>query len=64
MSSEILRAFLCELHVITHDRSSFTRLTNHTINVATHHRPDITSDASELRDVSNKIRHVTVHGSK
>ena len=64
MSSEFLRAFLCEFHVITHDRSSSTQLTNHTLNAPTHYRPDITPEASELRDAATKIRLVTVHKYK
>ena len=59
MSSELLRAFLCEFYVITHDRSSSTQLKNHTLNAATHHRLEITPEASDLCDAATKIRHET-----
>ena len=61
MSSELLRAFLCEFYAITQDRSSSTQLKNHTLNASTHYRPDIAPEASELRDTVAKHRHVTIH---
>ena len=64
MSSELLRTFLHEFYAITHYKSSSTQLTNHTLNAATHHRPDITPEASELRDAATKIRHETENKSK
>ena len=64
MSSELLRAFLHEFCTIINGISSSTQLTNHTLNAATYCRPDITLEASELRDAASKIRHVTVHKSK
>ena len=63
MSSELLYAFLCKLYAFTHDRSSFAQLTNHTLSAATHYRPDITLEASHLRDATTKTRHDFEHKS-
>ena len=57
MSSELLRAFLHEFYAFTQDRSSSAQLTNHTLTAATHYRPDVTTEASELRDGATKILH-------
>ena len=54
MLSELLRAFSCEFYAITQDRSSSNQLTNHTLNSATHYRPDITVEVFELRDAATK----------
>ena len=64
MSSKIRRAFLCEFYVFAQDISSSDQLTNHMLNTATHYRPDITSEASELRDSATKTRHDSEHKSK
>ena len=57
MSSEHLRIFIHEFYAFTPDRSSCAQLTNHALSAATHCRPDIASEASELRDDATKIRH-------
>ena len=57
MSSELLRAFTCEFNAHAQDYSSSIQLSNHSLNSATHFSPDITTEATCLRNVSTKIRH-------
>ena len=57
ISSKVLRAILCEFNACTQDKSSSPHLTSHTLNTATQFHTDVSEKASELRDVSTKIRH-------
>ena len=56
-SSDLLRAFLYEFYALTQDRVSPSYLNSHTLNSATHYRPDITSEVSELRNATTNKRH-------
>ena len=57
MPSDQLRKFLYEFYALAQDRASTSYLNSHTLNSATHFRPDITSALSELRNATTNKRH-------
>lgn len=56
MSSDLLRAFLCEFYAFTQDRVSPSYLNIHTLSSVAHCHPDITSEVSELKNAATNKR--------
>ena len=64
MSSDQLRAFLCEFYAIMHNRVPPRDLSSHALNSATHYHPDISPAAHELRKSATCKRHQNLFRSQ
>ena len=57
MTSDVLCEFSYEHYAVTHDHESSTKLSDHTLNSASHFLPEIFEAAYELRNSATKLRY-------